>query len=137
MKVTKFHKIWTSYWKGIKQNIPGGHFRSPTPSSPVWLGLSKEKLLSNTAWKVSKYGVFSGPHFTAFGLNMERYEVSRRIQFKCGKIRTRKKSVFGHFSRSVRTKYVYVFLRECCEIYWNSLFGKSILIISKMSISSY
>ena len=53
-----------------------------------------------TAWKVSKYGVFSGPYFPAFGLNTERYSISLRIQSKCGKIRTRKNSVFGHFSRS-------------------------------------
>ena len=53
-----------------------------------------------TVWKVSKYGVFSGPYFPAFGLNTERYEVSLRIQSECGKIRTRKYSVFGHFSRS-------------------------------------
>ena len=26
-----------------------------------------------TAWKVSKYGVISGPYFPAFGLNTERY----------------------------------------------------------------
>ena len=31
----------------------------------------------------------------------KRYEVSLRIQSECGKIRTRKNSVFGHFSRSV------------------------------------
>ena len=53
-----------------------------------------------TAWKVSKYEVFSGPYFPAFELNMERYEISLRIQSECGKIRTRKNSVFGHFSRS-------------------------------------
>ena len=53
-----------------------------------------------TAWKVSKYGAFSGPYFPAFGLNMERYEVSLRIQSECEKIRTRKNSVFRHFSRS-------------------------------------
>ena len=29
------------------------------------------------------------------------YSVSLRIQSECGEIRTRKKSVFGHFSRSV------------------------------------
>ena len=52
---------------------------------------------TSTAWKVSNYGVFSGPYFPAFGLNTERYEVSLRIQSECGKIRTRKKSVFGHF----------------------------------------
>ena len=32
---------------------------------------------------------YSGPHFPAFKLNMERYSVSLRIQFECGKIRTR------------------------------------------------
>ena len=54
-----------------------------------------------TAWKMSKYGVFSGTYFLAFGLNTERYSVSLRIQSECGKIRTRKNSVFRHFSRSV------------------------------------
>ena len=56
----------------------------------------------NTAWKESKYGVISGRYFPAFGLNTERYEVSLRIQSKCGKIRTRNNYVFGHFSRSVK-----------------------------------
>ena len=32
---------------------------------------------------------YSGLHFPAFGLNTERYGVSLRIQFKCGKMRTR------------------------------------------------
>ena len=50
---------------------------------------------------MSKYGVFSDPHFLAFGLNTERYSVSLRIQSDCGKIRTRKNPAFGHFSRSV------------------------------------
>ena len=39
---------------------------------------------------MSKYRVFSGPYFATFGLNTERYRVSLRIQFECGKIRTRK-----------------------------------------------
>ena len=56
-------------------------------------------ITSNTVWKVSKYGVFSSPYFPAFGLNTERYGVSLRIQSECGKIRTRKNSVFRHFSR--------------------------------------
>ena len=33
---------------------------------------------------------FSGPYFSAFGLNTRRYEVSLCIQSKYGKIRTRK-----------------------------------------------
>ena len=32
---------------------------------------------------------YSGPHFPAFGLNTERYSVSLRIQFECGKKLTR------------------------------------------------
>ena len=53
-----------------------------------------------TAWKVSKYRVFSGPYFPAFRLNTERFSVSLRIQSECGKTQTRQNSVFGHFSRS-------------------------------------
>ena len=45
-------------------------------------------------------GVFSGLYFPAFELNMERYFVSLRIQSEYRKIRTRKNSVFEHFSRS-------------------------------------
>ena len=33
---------------------------------------------------------FSGPYFPVFGLNMEIYRVNHRIQFECGKIRSRK-----------------------------------------------
>ena len=33
---------------------------------------------------------YSGPHFSAFGLNTERYCVSLHIQSKCGKMPTRK-----------------------------------------------
>ena len=54
-----------------------------------------------TAWKVSKYGFFSGPFFPVFGLNAENYGVNLRIQCEYRKTRTRKNSVFGHFSRSV------------------------------------
>ena len=51
--------------------------------------------------KVSKYGVFSGPYFSVFGLKTDIYEVNFRIQSEHRKIRTRKNSAFGHFSRSV------------------------------------
>ena len=59
-----------------------------------------QQVLLNTASKVSKYGVISGPYFLTFGLNTGRYGVSLRIQFECVKIWTRKNSVFRHFSRS-------------------------------------
>ena len=44
---------------------------------------------ANMTWKLSKYGVFSGPHILAFGLNT-------------GKCEPKEKSVFGNFSRSKR-----------------------------------
>ena len=49
---------------------------------------------------MSKYGVFSGPYFPTFWPNTDRYSVTLRAQSECEKIRTRKNSVFGHFSRS-------------------------------------
>ena len=52
-----------------------------------------------TAWKVSKYRVFSGPYFPVFRLNTEIYSVNLRIQSECRRIRIRKDSVFGHISR--------------------------------------
>ena len=50
--------------------------------------------------KSVKNGVFSGPYFPLFGLNTEINFVNLRIQSKYRKIRTRKYSVFGHFSHS-------------------------------------
>ena len=51
---------------------------------------------------------FSGPYFPAFGLNIEIYGVNLRIQSEYRKIRTRKNSVFGHFSRSgIFARYAY------------------------------
>ena len=47
-------------------------------------------LLSNFhCVKIVRIRSYSGPHFLTFGLNTERYGVSRRMQFKCGKMRTR------------------------------------------------
>ena len=57
--------------------------------------------LDITAWKVPKYGVFSGPYFPVFVLNTEIYSVNLRIQSEYRKIRTRKNPAFGHFSHSV------------------------------------
>ena len=58
-----------------------------------------------TAWKVSKYRVFSGLYLRVFELNTERFSVSLRIQSECGKIQTKKTSGFGHFSRSARLSF--------------------------------
>ena len=50
-------------------------------NTPKKTALSHE----HTAWKVSKDGVISGPYFPAFGLNMERYEVSSVFNPNAGK----------------------------------------------------
>ena len=51
---------------------------------------NQSELKAISAWKVSKYGVFPGLYFPAFGLNTERYFVSLRIQLECEKIRSEK-----------------------------------------------
>ena len=83
---------------------------------------------SGTAWKVSKYGVFPGPYVHVFGLNTEIYEVNVRIHSEYRKIRTRKNSVFGHFSHSVeKLKY-----KNTC---WESnYYHHNIAILSKNSV---
>ena len=50
----------------------------------------------NTARKMSKYGVFSGPYFPAFGL-----QYLSVFTPNAGKYGPEKNSVFGHFSRIV------------------------------------
>ena len=47
--------------------------------------LSRDKLFrkstdlkdATTAWKVSKYGIFSGTYFPVFGLNIRKYETEK------------------------------------------------------------
>ena len=75
-----------------------GRFLASTSSKTCLLRPGRRPI--TIAWKVSKYGGFPGPYFPAFELNTE-YFVSFRIQSECSKIRTRKNSVPGHFSRSV------------------------------------
>ena len=86
--------------------------------------------VTGTAWKVSQYGVFSGPYFPTFGLNTERYFVSLRIQCEWGKIRTRKNSVLGHFSRSV----VWYFNTRTKIWFWNFEILINICCITTMNI---
>ena len=48
-----------------------------------------EYSLDITLHKSVRIRSYSGPHFPALGLNMERYGVSLRIQSECGKMQTR------------------------------------------------
>ena len=77
----------------------------------------------NAKWKVSKYWVFSGLYFPVFRLNTEIYSVNLRIQSKCRKIRTRKNSVFGHFSR--------------CENSHNHWFSSQKILVIRLTSNIY
>ena len=76
------------------------HTKSPKIATKIMVNIDSKditiacKWMTVTAWKVSKYGVFFGPYFPVFGL------INLRIHSEYRKIRTRKNSVFGHFSRS-------------------------------------
>ena len=50
---------------------------------------------------------FSDPYFASFGLNMERYGVSLRIQSKCVKIWTRKTPNTDTFHAVI---YIYIYI---------------------------
>ena len=65
---------------------------------------------------------FSGPYFPAFGLNTEICRVSLRMWSKYEKIRIRKKSVFGHFSRSDNFSHFAYFLIALGDILFHQLF---------------
>ena len=64
----------------------------------------------------------------AFGLNTERYEVSLHIQSECGKIRTWKNSVVGHFSRS--EKLPYFDIKNCPIFYYLPDFVIPVVLVS-------
>ena len=65
---------------------------------------------------------FTGPYFSAFGLNTERYGVSIRIQSECGKIRTRKTPNTETFHTLQMKDYFQNFVRE---VFCKKLFLKS------------
>ena len=69
----------------------------------LFLCLCKDRWLTYTVWKVSKYGAFSGPYFPVFGLNTEIYWIWRTQENT-----DQKNSVFGHFSRSAISRHWYL-----------------------------
>ena len=69
---------------------------------------------------------FFGLYFPAFGLNAERYSVYLHVQSECGKIRTRKSSVFGHFSRSASS------LKQLAKVFSSKGFSQHLPILLKV-----
>ena len=68
-------------------------------------------------WKLSKYGVFSGPYILVFGLNT-------------GKCESKKNSVFGNFSRSKRRvslkRVIVLIFRKFISLHFPELLTKEI-----------
>ena len=62
-----------------------------------------------TMWKVSEYGVFSGPYFPVFGLNTEIYSVNLLIQFGLNKEITGKYGVNAGKYGTEKTPYLDTF----------------------------
>ena len=55
----------------------------------------------STGWKVSKYGVISGPYFPVFGLNKERYGVTQYLDNFHAVFGARSKPYFGQIQLKV------------------------------------
>ena len=66
---------------------------------PVGVSLNQLKLVYS--FHCAKSVQIRSAFWSVFSRNRTEYRAVRSIQSKCGKMRTRKNSVFGHFSRSV------------------------------------
>ena len=59
------------------RKLPTSTFMSKWESLPGCFQICKNSFVYSitpfTAWKVSKYGIFSGPYFPVFGLNIGKY----------------------------------------------------------------
>ena len=79
---------------GVLKKIPSEKVRGGMYISLVSLkGLTSDRANRFSKGFVSKYlefRSFSGPYFPIFRMNTEIYSANLCIQFKCGKIRTRK-----------------------------------------------
>ena len=83
---------------------------------------------------MSQYGVISDPYFPVFGLNTKIFSANLRIQSEYRKIRTRKNSVFGLFSRSESALLIGVW-RSCftTDLKFNHVISKRFSIYTLKS----
>ena len=68
--------------------------------SNLWVRIRKLLRWDSTAWRLSKYGVFSGPYFPAFRLNAESYSIIP-YSVRMRENTDQKNSTFRHFSLGV------------------------------------
>ena len=76
--------------------LPGN--KTENDDSPQTQNTKYSEDRSDCVKSIQKRG-FCGSYFPAFGMNAEIYGVKLRIHSECRKIRTRKNSVYGHYSR--------------------------------------
>ena len=90
----KGNHFWLGNCKLTKNDLFCSYFSKILPIfewelTRIWKSMTKD-----TAWKVSKYRLSSGPYFPIFGLNTKIYSVNLPIQSAYRKIETRKKFRF-------------------------------------------
>ena len=144
LKVRKFLGLSPTFVEVTGEKLVGGLFAPPPP--PSWIGLITlgEDMSTvelgydglNTNQTSTDYKslreecpnteVFFGPYFLVLELNMEIYRVNLRIQFEYRKIRTRKNSVVGHFSRS---EWVWDYMWLQVTMGWNKRNSKWLEVI--------
>ena len=98
----------------------------------------------HTVWKVSEYGVLSGPYFPVFGMNTEIYAVNHRIQSEFGKIRTRKNLDTFHavsqykafHSQQLRVQH-FTQSTYFCNSYFQSIDGNTLTLYDLYFFSLY
>ena len=125
--ITCLSYFWSGFWRLIApQEIRGYRLHS----------LSKLNIC--TAWKVSKYGVFSDPYLLVFGLNTENCEGNLRIHSEFRKIQTRENSIFGHFSQStaqeVQTFVCSLLIWDDCNYSFETTVTRNLSVIIKLEL---
>ena len=88
---------WTRFaWNSLFSSLTSAKYLLRYFSKTFWrITLHKKCPYSELFWSA----FFA--HFSAFGRNTEKYSVSLRIQFECGKNVDPNNSEYGHFLRSV------------------------------------
>ena len=117
-----FSSVWTTYQIQFKSfSLPRKDPVNKTSMKPIPLMTTAE-----LSWDIFTFShlvhsrnthcvksvriwSFSGPCFTAFGLNTESYGLSLRIQSECGKILTRKSSNTDTFHTVAQCNFYNIF----------------------------
>ena len=93
--------LYLFFGKGSHSSNFSSDLSSPSSQLLSFYTIDKYLTLVTLRKKCPNREFFSDPHFPVFGLSTDIYSVNPCIQSKYEKIRTRKNSAFGKFSRSV------------------------------------